>query len=80
MLLHLKSYLYPVLSMWLRWLSEGGHLCKGKMVNSVCNFNVADLAGIAASPCITANKFNLEVDAWAALLHSGNVLRQLMPH
>ena len=49
------------------WIYSDKHDCHGQVGNAICNFAVGDLETIRNSNCLTANKFNLKVDATAVL-------------
>lgn len=55
-----------------KWYSSN---CTGASVHAVCNFGVGDLGEIRVSPCLVANKFNVDVDA-AALLCQAKYLSE----
>ncbi len=54
------------------------HNCTGQTIRSICNFGTADLpemwAEAAAERCMTANKFNLDVDPVAVICHAKHVV------
>ena len=63
-----EDYYRQLCPKYVNWANEK-YECKGKWINSVCNFGVGDLGRVQASPCLFANKFNLNVDTNATLRH-----------
>ena len=52
-------------SLWIYYSKEEEEKCDGKVIRSICNFGYKDLHKIRQSNCLSANKFNLDVDPMA---------------
>ena len=63
-----------------RYASWGYRQCYGKCINSVCNFDSLDLDKIKEykTDCLIANKFSLDVDPNAIILHWTNVFNKVI--
>ena len=61
------------------WIAKD--LCRGKYINAVCNFKVADLPKLSweyTDRCLLLNKFNILVDPLAPILHYFRLFIQSM--
>ena len=47
--------------------------CYGKWIRQICNFGLGDLPRLESSSCLTANKFNLDVDPLAAVCQAQKI-------
>ena len=54
----------PRISLW-----RNKETCSGSVIRDICNFGFGDLYDLWQSDCWFANKFNLQVDANAAICH-----------
>ncbi len=56
------------------------HKCAGKVIKSICNFGAGDLAEMWAEAdeerCLSANKFNLNVDPVAVVCQAKEIVRR----
>ena len=56
------------------WRSD---YCKGRTIRGVCNFAIEDLEELRKTNCLSANKFNIDVNSAAILCQAKNILNDL---